>query len=287
MNAKVGVVCDSMCDLPPSISKKYGIVVVPGIVYVDGQPFQSGVDIHPQDIQTIIEDEKRQIKTGAPPPAEYFKAYESLYDDVDIILSLHVPVKHSGVFNAARAGAKRLKDSSRVIHFECGVATIGLGVTAVAAAIKAQQVDSKQELIRLVREYCTKIQIIGTLESFKYLQRSGRFRLKIAGWLASALSVKPILLMKDSEVSLIEKPRNRTMAIDRMVYSLFQKIDPEIKPRIVGISHFGCEEDLKEVEKNIKETLQNYMIIKGYADPMVAANTGPGLILLAFFADSN
>jgi DegV family protein with EDD domain len=274
-----------MCDLPPKLSEKYGIVVVPGIVYVNDQPFRS-VDIHPEDLLSIVEDEEKTIKTGAPPPAAYFKAYESLFSEVDIILSLHGPSKHSGVLNAARAGARRLEDPSRVIHFECGVATIGLGMTAIAASVITHQFDNPQELVQRVQEYCSKIQIIGTVESFKYLQRSGRLRLKVAGWIASTLSVKPVLLMRESDVFLIEKPRNRNVAIDRMVSSLFQRIDREIKPRIVGISHFGCEEDLKGIEKLIQRTLPNHLLIKGYADPMVAANTGPGLILVSYFADS-
>ncbi len=276
-----------MSDLPSKISEKFGIVVVPGILYVDEKPFQSGVDIHPEDIRIIIEEENRKIKTGAPSPAAYYGAYESLYDSVDIILSLHCPNKLSGVLNSAKSGARRLRDPFRVIHFECGVATIGLGITAIAAAIKSQEIKNRQELINLVQEYCTKIQIIGTLESFKYLQHSGRFRLKLAGWIASTISVKPVLLMRDSDVFLIKKSRNRNIAINQLIYSLYEKIDRQIDPEIVGISHFGCEEELDIVEKKIKEILPNHMIIKGYADPMVAANTGPGLILAAYFADSS
>lgn len=275
-----------MCDLPSKISEKFGIVIVPGIVYVDGVPHQSGVDIHPEDIQIIIEDEGKKIKTGAPPPAAYYRAYMSLYDDVDIILSIHCPSKHSGVLNSAKAGARRLKDSSRVIHFECGVATIGLGITAVAAAIKSQQIHNREELFRQVQEYCTKIQIIGTLESFKYLQRSGRLGLKVAGWIANTLSVKPVLLMRDSNIFLIKRPRNRNTALNQLVYHLSKNIDKEINPLIVGISHFGCEEELNELEKKIKGILPDHMIIRGFADPMVAANAGPGLILIAYFADS-
>ncbi|MFX0015983.1 MAG: DegV family protein [Promethearchaeota archaeon] len=285
MNTKIGVVTDSMCDLPSSTSEKYGIIVVPGIVYVNGNPFHSGVDIHPEDIQTIIEDKEKKIQTGAPSPAAYYMAYENLYDKVDIILSLHCPIKHSGVLNAAKAGARRLEDSSRVVHFECGVATIGLGITAVATAIKSQQIETKQELIRLVQEYCTKIQIIGTLESFKYLQRSGRLGLKVAGWIASTLSIKPVLLMRNSDIFLLKKPRDRKVALNQLIYNLSKKIDKEINPKIIGISHFGCEGELNEIEKKIKGILPNHMIIRGYADPMVAANTGPGLVLIAYFAN--
>ncbi|MFW9779537.1 MAG: DegV family protein [Candidatus Heimdallarchaeota archaeon] len=287
MSTKIGVVCDSMSDLPPKVSEKHGIVLVPGIVYIDGTPYQSGVDIQAEDLQKLLEDERKNIRTGAPPPAAYYRAYERLYDNVDMILSLHCPTKHSGMLNAAKAAARRLDDSSRIVHFECGVATIGLGITAIAAAaIETRQIEDRQEIIRQVREYCKKIQIVGTLESFKYLQRSGRLKLRVAGWIASTLSVKPVLLMRDSDVFLVERPRNRKTALDLVINSLSENMDREMIPRIVGISHFRCEKELIEVEEKLMEKLPDYTIIRGYADPTVAANTGPGLILVAYFAET-
>lgn len=281
---EVGIVTDSMSDLSPKLAAKYGIVIVPGIVFIDNEPYRSGVDISPNDIENILKESNKKIRTGAPPPAEYYEVYTHLCNNVDIILSIHSPSKVTATSSAAKIAAKRLEDPDRVIHFECGVGTLGLGLTAIAVAITAKQVEDLSDLLRGVTEYCKRIQIIGTLDSFKYLQQSGRIKLKIAGFLANALTIKPVLMMRGDDISLLEKPRNRQKALDLMIESVINSIDKSFIPKIIGIGHFGCVEEAGVVESIIKQNFPNHKIIRGNVDPMIAAHTGPGLILLSFFS---
>ncbi|MFW9904630.1 MAG: DegV family protein [Candidatus Thorarchaeota archaeon] len=51
---KVGIVTDSMNDLPPELASKYGIVIVPGTIFIDEKPYRSGIDIFPSDIEDLI-----------------------------------------------------------------------------------------------------------------------------------------------------------------------------------------------------------------------------------------
>jgi len=273
-----------MSDLPPEIANKYGIVVVPGTVLIDGKPYKSGIDIFPIDIEGIIIKSKHKISTGAPSPAEYYKAYTHLGDIVDIILSIHSPSKVTATSNVAKVAAKLLEDPTRVIQLECGVGSLGLGLTAIAAAITAKQVGELSELLQRVIEYCKRIQIIGTLDSFKYLHRSGRIKLKIAGFLANAFSIKPVLMMRGDDISLLEKSRDRQRALDFMIESVFAGIDLNFDPKMVGIGHFNCAEEAKKVEGIIRSNFPDHEIIQGNVDPMIAAHTGPGLILLSFFS---
>lgn len=272
-----------MSDLSPELAKKYGIVIVPGTVFIDNNPYRSGIDIFPSDIEDLIIENSKKISTGAPSAAEYYNAYTHLYDIVDIILSIHSPSKVTATSSVARVAAKRLEDPTRVIRFECGVGSLGLGLTAIAAAITAKQVRELSELLQRVAEYCERIQIIGTLDSFKYLQRSGRVKLKITGFLANALSVKPVLMMHGDDIILLEKPRNRQKALDFMIESVIKNIDMKCIPKMIGIGHFSCVEEARGVEGIIRQNFPEHEIIQGNVDPMIVAHTGPGLILLSFF----
>lgn len=273
-----------MSDLPPELANKHGIVVVPGTVLIDGKPYKSGIDIFPIDIEDIIEKNKHKITTGAPSAAEYYKAYTHLGEIVDIILSIHSPSKVTATSNIAKAAAKRLEDPTRVIQFECGVGSLGLGLTAIAAATIAKQVGELSELLQRVMECCKRIQIIGTLDSLKYLQRSGRVKLKLAGFLANAFSIRPVLMMRGNDISLLEKSRDRQRALDFMIESVFAYIDLNFDIKMVGIGHFNCAKEAKKVEGIIRSNFPDYEIIQGNVDPMIAAHTGPGLILISFFS---
>lgn len=280
----MGIVTDSMSDLPLELANKYGIVIVPGTIFIDEKPYRSGIDIFPSDIEDLLTKNNHKISTGAPSASEYYDVYMYLCDMVDVILSIHSPSKVTATSRSAKVAAKRLDDPTRVIRFECGVGSLGLGLTAIAAAIAAKQLREMSELLQRVIEYCKRIQIIGTLDSLKYLQRSGRVKLKIAGILANAFSIKPVLMMCGDNISILEKPRNRQKALDFLIEYLFTSIDLKYNPKVVGISHFSCAEDAREVEGIIKSTLPDHEIIRGNLDPMIAAHTGPGLILLSFFS---
>jgi DegV family protein with EDD domain len=284
---KVGIVTDSMSDLSPELANKYGVVIVPGTIFIDDKPYRSGIDIFPGDIEGLLAENNHKISTGAPSVAEYYNVYAYLCDIVDVILSIHSPSKVTATSRAAKVAAKRLDDPTRVIRFECGVGSLGLGLTAIAAAIAAKHMEEMPELLQRVIEYCKRIQIIGTLDSLKYLQRSGRVKLKIAGILANAFSIKPVLMMCGDDILFLKRLRNRQKALDFLIESVIASIDLKYNPKILGISHFSCVEDAREVEGIIKNTLPDHEIIRGNVDPMIAAHTGPGLVLLSFFSTLN
>ncbi|MFX0123182.1 MAG: DegV family protein [Candidatus Hodarchaeota archaeon] len=281
---KAGIVTDSMSDLPPELANKYGVVIVPGTVFIDDEPYRSGIDIFPSDIEDLISENNKKISTGAPSAAEYYDAYTYLCDSVDIIISIHSPSKVTATSSVAKVAAKRLEDPTQVIRFECGVGSLGLGLTAIATAITAKQVEDLSELLRRVTQYCERIKIIGTLDSFKYLQRSGRVKLKIAGFLANTFSIKPVLMMQGEDISLLKKPRSRQRALDLMIESVLNSIDIDFNPKMIGIGHFSCVKEAKMVEGIIRDNFPDHEIIQGNVDPMIAAHTGPGLILLSFFS---
>ncbi|WP_455142852.1 DegV family protein [Candidatus Hodarchaeum mangrovi] len=283
----MGIVTDSMGELPIELKKKYSIIVVPGDIYIDGERYKSGENFFTKDLSKIITEKNKTFRTGAPPPGEYYNAYSSLIDDVDFIISLHPPRKQTSAINSANTAIQRMKDPSRIKLFETGVATLGLGLVVIATAISAQQIGDESELLSQVQKYCQQIQVIGTLDSLKYVNKTGRISIKIATMMADALSIKPILIMRNSDIFLVDRPRKREKALDIMVNLLSKSIDTNIKPNIVGISDFLCKEDSKLMKQEINKYFPQYQIIEGDADPMIAANTGPGLLLIAYFALPN
>lgn len=283
---KVGIVTDSMGELPSEITKKFPIIVVPGDIYINGERYKSNDNFFAENLSKII-TEKNNFRTGAPPPREYYNAYDKLIDEVDFIISLHPPRKQSNAINSANAAMQRIKEPSKIKLFETGVATLGLGLVVIATAIFSQDVEDELELISQVQKYCQQIQVIGTLDSLKYVHKTGRISIKIATMMADALSIKPILIMRNSEIFLVDRPRKRERALDIMVDLFSKSLDTDIKPSIIGISDFLCKEDSKLMMQEISKNFPQYQIIEGDADPMIAVNTGPGLLLIAYFALPN
>lgn len=282
---KVGIVTDSLSNLPEDIAKKYDINIVNGSVYVDNQRYISGTEISTKEILEVIKT--KTIKTAVPAPGDYYTLYEKLLDQNDLIISIHSPKAVTGFIESAKAGAKRTKSPEKIIHFESGVATIGLGLVAIATAILAPKITDEAVLTSNIKELCDKIEVLGLVNSFEYLKKSGRIKLQMEGRLASILKIRPILAMKRTKIITLEKPRNRTRAIKKLEQYFQKRFDPKSELKMIGMSQLECIDEADGIKSIIENEHPDYSILYTDVEPMIACNTGPGLLLVAYFADTD
>ena len=175
---KVGIVTDSLSNLPLEVAQKYDIYIVHGFVYIENKKYVAGVDVSTEQILQIIG--KKSLKTAVPSPGEYFKQYEELLDKYEIIISLHCPTKQTAFLKSAKAGAKRTRNPEKIHHIECGVATLGLGLVAISTAILSKNIDDLELLLQKINVLCKRVDVLGVLNSFEYIRKSGRFLLLLA-----------------------------------------------------------------------------------------------------------
>lgn len=107
MSKPILISCDSACDLSPELKEQYGIQITSMYVHEGERTFRDGVDITPDDIYRIYENEGILPKTSAIPPEEYAKFFRSYTDQgyavVHIALSSgfrHLPGCHAGRLGA-------------------------------------------------------------------------------------------------------------------------------------------------------------------------------------------
>ncbi len=65
---------DELSNLPETITEKYNIYIVHGLVYIDNEKHRAGVDITTDEIIRVIG--KKTLKTASPSPGEYYTVYE-------------------------------------------------------------------------------------------------------------------------------------------------------------------------------------------------------------------
>ena len=56
----IGIITDSTCDIPESLIKQYGIVVLPQMIIWDNQQYRDRIDMEPEEFyQRLISDPER------------------------------------------------------------------------------------------------------------------------------------------------------------------------------------------------------------------------------------
>lgn len=143
-------------------------------------------------------------------------------------------------------------------------------VRAIKAGVAQSDVVSRIEAIR------ERAELFITPATLKYLQMSGRVG-TLQGALASLLSIKPIIHLKDGLLEVGENVRTRGKALDRLIDRLDEAMGRTTPINLAVIHARAREEGLSLLERakeifNVQETLFGDLVAS------LAVHGGPGII---------
>ena len=151
----------------------------------------------------------------------------------------------------------------------------------VLAAARAQEAGATvQEMIVAADKVRAKLVQIVCLNTLEFLHRGGR----IGGaqrLLGSALSMKPILTIKDGKVDPAGSVRTSAKVFERVVEMVAEKCAGKTNVRLATL-HANAEENAKAVLRDATEKLKAVESILSAVSPAIGTHTGPGTVGLAY-----
>lgn len=270
--SRVAIVTDSTADLPVELAKARSVTVVPLTLNFDGQSLLDGVDITPADFYRRLPGSATHPTTSQPSPGSFAKAYESLLEDHDAIVSIHISEKLSGTYASARQAADMTdRDRIRVVDSELVSMSLGL-VTLVAATMSASGADA-EAIEGKVREMRSQVQTYFSVATLEFLRRGGRIG-RASALLGSVLQVKPVLCIRDGLVTPLERVRTFERALNRVV-ELTREVDRGNGVCII-VGHADSEADAERIGRELEPIAETLMIQS--LGPVVGAHAGPGVV---------
>ena len=146
----VRIVTDSTSDIPAGTAERLGITVVALNVHVGTQTFKDNVTITPDDFYSMLASSPELPKTSQASPGDFKEVYDSLGNDADGIVSIHISSKVSGTYNSAVQGAAQTSAACPVEAIDTAQVSMGLGLGVVAAAEAANRGAGQDEVVSLV-----------------------------------------------------------------------------------------------------------------------------------------
>ena len=220
----IRIATDSTCDLPPGYVEDYDITVVPINIQFGTETYEDGVTI---DRETFIRkiDEMGILPTTSQPSAGQFgQYYEKLAEEgATDIISLHVTSKLSGTYHSSVLAKELMEGRVRVHPFDSESGTVTLGFMCMEASRMARAGKSVAEILARMKEIREQGCLVITLKDLRYAQMSGRTG-RLQSSLASLLSIKPIVLLEDGLLDVVEKVRTQGKAIDRLIEILSERV---------------------------------------------------------------
>ena len=280
----VAIVVDSACCLTPDLICRWNITLVPHELIIDGRSYRDGIDISPGEFYKMLRDSRVVPTTAAPRPQEFLDGMLAAGELASNILCITVSANFSVANRSALAAVETAGDSlphCRIKVIDSQAAAGALGLIALAAARWAHDGYDLEHIAARLDRLIPRVNLLAFLDSFDYLNRSGRVG-KIKAWTGSLLGVRPLTELQGGEARLLERPRSRLRAMDRLVAIMKQRVGRA--PVVVNIMEADSAEDALVMERCIQDEINCQEIFISQFTPVMGAHTGPGLLGVAFNA---
>ncbi|SFP13667.1 DegV family protein [Amycolatopsis rubida] len=271
MSAHIAVVTDSTSCLPEQLAAQWRINVVQVQLHVGDQTD----DEHRFDRSELIQTMKSgaAVTTSPPDPGAFFWSYQDAASaGASAIVSLHISGRLSQTVEAAREAAQQVRIPVHIL--DSGTASMSLGYAAVSAARVAGAGGQLERVLdaaeRRVRS-STELIYVNTLE---YLRRSGRIG-AAQSMLGSAFAIKPLLTVRNGEVSPLARVPGTKRAMNRLVDLAVKAAGDQ--PVDLAVTRFGSDEN--EIVRRLRERVPGAgEIVVGDASTVIGAHVGPGAL---------
>jgi DegV family protein with EDD domain len=213
----VAIVTDSGSDITPQLLAETGIRQVPLSVTFGSEGFLSPDEMTPEEFWRRLEDPSCPFaRTAAPSVGQFKKAFEDAFAEghdsiVCVCLSegLSATIKHAGIARDMLPGKNIQILDSKSASMGSGALALR-GVALAAAGMQATEIHARLEAMRDVTEL-----FVG-LDTLDFLRKGGRIGMAKAA-IGGLLSIKPIITIEKNLVLVIDQPRTRSKAMDRVI----------------------------------------------------------------------
>jgi len=277
----LGIVTDGAADIIPAWEKDFDIKVLPINIHFGEKTYIQNVDLNFDQFYKMVDDKSNPFpKTSQPSPHQFVEFYKNNFKPGDTILSIHVTSKLSGTYASAVSAAEELKGTYNIVTFDSLGGSIGIGYMCRAARQMDRAGKSVDEIVRHLESIRSQVYIVLTLDTLEYARRSGRIG-TLSAALASLLNVKPIALLQDGLVNMVDKVRTRKSAVERVITMGKEAVGN--KPIYLGVVH---ARDLEAGKALLEEAKKHFNVKSADLTDLsisLAVNFGPGTVGLILY----
>jgi DegV family protein with EDD domain len=272
----VRIVTDSACDLPQSLADELGIEIVSLAIRFGSEEFIDRTELGTDEFWRRCEALAVLPETAAPSPGQFEAAYRKLMaEGADGIVVIALSGELSATKQSAELAARSVADEVRIEIVDSRTVTIGQGMMAVAAARAARAGGTVEQIASTARSQAERTRVWGALDTLDNLKKGGRIG-NAKAMLASVLSIKPIIEIRNGKVEEGGRQRTRAKALAFLVEKM--RADQERYGTLenLGVMHAKAT-DIDAFVATIRSHARGEVVI-GDIGAVIGAHAGRGTV---------
>ena len=280
----VRIFTDSTSDLSDDLLKKYNIGMIPLHICLDTEEFRDRVEISPDQIYEWADKNNTTPKTSAASYEDIENAFRPVIEAGDEIIMLPISAQMSTTINVMKMVAEDMEAADKISVVDSANLSTGIGLSAIAAAIKAEGGASREEIVAYLEEIIPKVRASFVVDTLTYLHRGGRCS-AVAAMAGSILKLHPKIVVENGKMDAGKKYRGKMNAVI-LNYAEDMKEDLlNADPSRVFITHSGCDEGTINTVKEYLEGLNHFdEILITRAGGVISSHCGPGTLGVLYIA---
>jgi DegV family protein with EDD domain len=284
--SNVRIVTDSACDLPAEVADEMGIEIVPLSIRFGDDELIDRVELIVAEFWNRCVIMSTLPETAAPAPGQFETVFRRLAaDGATGIVVVSLSGALSATIQSAELAAKSLASEDpedgtavdidiRII--DSRTVSMGIGTIAIACAKAAADGGSLDDVAALAEDLAGRTRVFAALDTLDNLKKGGRIG-GAKAFLATALSIKPIIDVTGGVVAEAGKQRTRTKALAHLV-ERFKGYEGRVEN--LAVLHADCSD--VDVFVDMLRPLYDGDILVGEIGPVIGTHGGRGTIGIAF-----
>ena len=280
---------DGAADIPIKVAKENNIEVIPFYVSLDGEHYLKEMTELSLDVYYKEFVEKHLFpKTSLPSVQDYIDAFTPALESGKDIICFNITTTLSGSHQSANTAGEILREKfpeAKIYIMDSWLATGAQEFLVVEAArmqrdgLSIDQVKSNCEKLR----HSARIMfMVGGLD---HLQKGGRIG-KVSAAAGGILKIKPLIELKDGEISLAGITRSRKGGMKKLAEitrAYFEKTGEKIEDFIFTVGETNTPEEIELFQNELRCAMPNIVFEKNFLiGATISAHTGHGTLGVCF-----
>lgn len=279
---KIGIVTDSIADIPQEMIDNEQITVIPINLICDSTLYLDKITITPENFYKKLNDFEMNPTSAQPSTAVFERSFEMLLEHFDSVIGIFVSKKMSGTYNSAAKVAKRLSKKGKTISIvDSKLNSNAQGLLVSEAARLIGEGLSHDEVVDKLNKLTEKIKIYVSVKDLTSMIKGGRIS-KTAGFVLSKLKLQPVVSIDKNGKGIVEHKTFSQKAAVKKILEQIKKDKRESGIQKYSLVYSDSIDDITEFKKKLIKLIGFEPEYITQISPVVGLNAGKGTYAVSY-----